>query len=559
MLYKYNVKHSNGINNRSFLMKFSKFGLDERILKGIEKAGFTGTTLVQSETFKHSLKGKDVLVQSQTGTGKTAAFLISLFQLMLTREDLKGKKALILAPTRELALQTEKEARLLGQFLDVKIGCFYGGVGYNQQDKLLQEGVDIVIATPGRLMDYGNSGKILFKDFGYLIIDEADRMFDMGFLPDLRRIMKKMIPASRRVSMLYSATLSHRVKNLAWEYTNEPVEINMSPEQVTVDNIKQTLYHVGAKEKMSLLLGILKNHDPENVLFFTNTKQSAVNVAARLTGNGYECDYIIGDLPQNRRTKIIENIKSGKLKYLVATDVAARGLHINDLDMVINFDIPEDYENYVHRIGRTARAGKSGVAITLACEKFVYGLDAIEQYIKMKIPVEWISDELLVKDESTAEHINRFLKNARGLKVETGDRKKTARTVKAVKREKPAGKTARAKAVKANTAVKDIKSRKRTAAIAVSGKAVKNVKVSDVSVKKTTAKSVLKKPLISKTRVKDKVQRNKISSKSSLSDRMKYYSEKYGEDFVVSREIKAEKKGLGEKISEKVKSLFRKK
>ncbi len=537
-------------------MEFSKFGLDERILKGIEKAGFTTSTLVQSETFKYSLKGRDVLVQSQTGTGKTAAFLISLFQLMLTREDLKDKKALILAPTRELALQTAKEARLLGQFLDIKIGCFYGGVGYNQQDKLLKEGVDIIIATPGRLMDYGNSGKILFKDFGYLIIDEADRMFDMGFLPDLRRIMKKMIPASRRVSMLYSATLSHRVKNLAWEYTNEPVEINMSPEQVTVENIKQTLYHVGGKEKIGLLLGILKNHNPENVLIFTNTKQIAVNVAARLTGNGYDCDYIIGDLPQSRRTKIIENIKSGKLKYLVATDVAARGLHINDLDMVINFDIPEDYENYVHRIGRTARAGKSGVAITLACEKFVYGLDAIEQYIKMKIPVEWITDELLVKDKSTAEHINRFLKNARGLKVETGDRKKAERTAKAVKTEKPVRKTTQTKAVKAGAAVEDNKSRKKTASASV--KSAKSVKASSASVKKAAAKSVVKKSSIKKgqVQVKDKVQKDKISSKASLSDRMKYYSEKYGEDFIVSREIKAEKKGLVEKISEKLKSLF---
>lgn len=547
-------------------MEFSKFNLDERILKGIEKAGFTTCTPVQAETFKYSLKGRDILAQSQTGTGKTAAFLISLFQLMLTREDLKGKKALILAPTRELALQTEKEARLLGQFLDIKIGCFYGGVGYNQQDKLLKEGVDIMIGTPGRLMDYGNSGKFLFKDFGYLIIDEADRMFDMGFLPDLRRIMKKMIPASQRVSMLFSATLSHRVKNLAWEYTNEPAEINMSPEQVTVDNIKQTLYHVGGKEKISLLLGILKKHNPENVLFFTNTKQNAVTVAARLSGNGYECEYIIGDLPQNRRTKIIENVKSGKLKYLVATDVAARGLHINDLDMVINYDIPEDYENYVHRIGRTARAGKSGIAITLACEKFVYGLDAIEQYIKMKIPVEWITDDLLVKDESTAEHMNRFLKTARGLKVEIGDRKKTGRPVKKTETKKPVRKTTVSKAVKVSAAVEDNKSIKKTATASASTKAVKNVKTSAAPVKKTSAKPAVKKVVTKKAVTKkvqvqgnDKVQKDKVSSKASLSDRMKYYSEKYGEDFTVSREIKPEKKGVVEKLSDKVKLLFKKK
>jgi ATP-dependent RNA helicase RhlB len=182
---------------------------------------------------------------------------------------------------------------------------------------------------------------------------------------------------------------------------NEPAEVNMSGEQITVDKIRQALYHVGSQDKLKLLLGLLKKHDPKNVLIFTNTKQGAVRVAACLAGNGYECDYIIGDLPQKKRIKIIDNIKAGKLRYLVATDVAARGLHIDDLNMVINYDIPEDYENYVHRIGRTARAGKSGLAVTLACEKFVYGLEAIESYIKMKVPVEWAADELYVEDSST--------------------------------------------------------------------------------------------------------------------------------------------------------------
>ena len=539
-------------------MEFSKYELDEKILKGIEKAGFTATTPVQAETLKHSLKGKDVLVQSQTGTGKTAAFLISLFQLMLTREDLKGKKALILAPTRELALQIEKEARLLGQFLDLKIGCFYGGVGYNQQDRLLKEGVDIMIGTPGRLMDYGNSGKILFRDFGFLIIDEADRMFDMGFLPDLRRIMKKMIPSTQRVSMLFSATLSHRVKNLAWEYTNEPAEVNMSPEQVTVDKINQIIFHVNTSEKINLLLGILKTHNPENALIFTNTKQNAITVAARLSGNGYVCDYIIGDLPQGRRTKIIESIKSGKLKYLVATDVAARGLHINDLDMVINYDIPEDFENYVHRIGRTARAGKSGIAITLACEKFVYGLDAIEQYIKMKIPVDWVTDELLVADNSSPEHINKFLKNARGSRVETGERKKTG---KSTKTERTGRKPATAKTAGGNASAGSNKSRAKTAASSSTVKAAKNTQPGRITGKKTVVKNERKKPVKVNQQVteKGKYQKDKLPAKASLTDRMKYYSEKYGEDFIVSREIKPEKKGAVKKIADKIKSLFGKK
>jgi len=544
-------------------MEFSKYGLDDKILKGIEKAGFTACTPVQAETLKYSLTGRDVLVQSQTGTGKTAAFLVTLFQLMLTREDLAGKKALILAPTRELALQIEKEARLLGQFLDIKIGCFYGGVGYNQQDKLLKDGVDIMIGTPGRLMDYGNSGKILFRDFGYLVIDEADRMFDMGFLPDLRRIMKKMIPATQRVSMLFSATLSNRVKNLAWEYTTEPAEINMSPEQVTVDKINQTVYHVGGKEKIRLLLGILKKNNPENVLIFTNTKQNAINVAARLSGNGYECDYIIGDLPQNRRTKIIESIKSGKLKYLVATDVAARGLHINDLDMVINFDIPEDYENYVHRIGRTARAGKSGIAITLACEKFVYGLEAIEDYIKMKIPVDWVSDELLADDESKSEHVNSFLKNARGSRVETGERKKGGKPERG---ERTGRKPAAAKPVRVNrTEDPDKKDKRKTAAKAVSAPQVKTGKAKSAHVERPA----VKKSEVSrekKVHAKGKapqsqrvpMDKGKTPKSASLNDRMKYYSEKYGEDFTVSREIKPETGVVG-KLAGKIKSLFGKK
>ncbi|HPX90972.1 MAG TPA: DEAD/DEAH box helicase, partial [Spirochaetota bacterium] len=309
-------------------MKFIELGLDEKLLKGIESAGFKDCTEVQEETFKHSLKGKDVLVQSQTGTGKTAAFLITIFQMLLARDDFKNRKALILAPTRELVLQIEKESKILGTFTDLKTASFFGGIGYDKQEEALREGVDIVIATPGRLLDFAQSGKILFSDFSILVIDEADRMFDMGFYPDIKMILRKLPPSSRRLSMLFSATLSTRVKNLAWEFMNEAIEINMSGDQITVDKIRQTLYHIGTNEKMKLLLGLLKKHNPGNVLIFANTKHEVVRIAASLTANGYNCNYIIGDLPQKKRMRIIEDIKSGKLKYLVATDVAARGLHI---------------------------------------------------------------------------------------------------------------------------------------------------------------------------------------------------------------------------------------
>ena len=540
-------------------MKFTEFELDGRIIQGIEKAGFTKCTDVQGETLKNSLGGRDVLVQSQTGTGKTAAFVITMFHLKLTREDLKDKKILILAPTRELVLQIEKETKLLGSFLDFKIGSFYGGVGYNQQESMLHEGVDILIGTPGRLIDFAGSGKIKFSEIGILIIDEADRMFDMGFYPDIKRMVRRMPLPANRVSLLFSATLSTRVKNLAWEHMNEPVEINMSEEQITVDKIEQAIYHVGTHEKISLLLGLLKKRDPKNVLIFTNTKHDAMRVAGRLTGNGYECDFIIGDLPQKRRTKIIDNIKSGKLRCLVATDVAARGLHINDLDLVINYDIPEDYESYVHRIGRTARAGKSGMAVTLACEKFVYGLEAIESYIKMKIPVEWAGEDLFAEDLCPEEFIREFMRTnkggrempQRGERPARGERRpKTERT----RTERPAhGRDKKETAAerpyqKTRPAAKTVEVAKPAARKAAAIQAEK--------AQRQTAEIKTKDAGFKREKQPDKIKRGK--RKSNLDDRMKLYKEKYGEDFKVSREIAAEGKPEKKSILGRIKSIFRK-
>jgi len=501
-------------------MKFIELGLDERLLKGIELAGFKDCTEVQEETFKHSLKGKDVLVQSQTGTGKTAAFLITIFQMLLTRDDFKNRKALILAPTRELVLQIEKESKILGTFTDLKTASFFGGIGYDKQEEALREGVDIVIATPGRLLDFSQSGKILFSDFSILVIDEADRMFDMGFYPDIKMILRKLPPSSRRLSMLFSATLSTRVKNLAWEFMNEAIEINMSGDQITVDKIRQALYHIGTNEKMKLLLGLLKKHNPGNVLIFANTKHEVVRIAASLTANGYNCNYIIGDLPQKKRMRIIEDIKSGKLKYLVATDVAARGLHIDDLDLVVNYDLPEDYENYVHRIGRTARAGKSGLAITLACEKYVYSLPYIESYIKMKIPVEWPEDDLLAEDLTTDEFVKNFISRSKSASPKRADTAK---------------KKTKAIAKKEKTYIQDEKSQKSRPA---------------------AKKDIIKKTTKSKgTPVAKKQSSQKPIKKASLDDRMKYYQEKYGETFVVNKEIIPEKKKTS--LIDKIFSIFK--
>lgn len=379
-------------------MKFTELSLDQSVLRGVSEAGFLECTPVQEKAFGYTLAGRDVLVQSQTGTGKTAAFLISILQAYATSKP--DGFALVVVPTRELAVQIEAEAHLLGGNTGARITSVYGGVAHAGQEKKLSRGIDLLIGTPGRLLDYAQSNKVSLNSVYTLVIDEADRMFDMGFYPDIWKMIRKMPPPTKRHTMLFSATLSTRVRNLAWKYMNEPGEVEISPQNLTVDQVTQELYHVSAREKLSLLLGILKKDEPENCLIFCNTKVMAMELAWRLTENGLSCSYLIGDLPQKKRLQIIDGLKKGRLLYLVATDVAARGLHVDELSMVVNYDVPEDYENYVHRIGRTARAGKSGKAVTLACEKFVYGLESIEEYIKAKIPVVWYDEGSLEQDLS---------------------------------------------------------------------------------------------------------------------------------------------------------------
>jgi ATP-dependent RNA helicase RhlB len=386
-------------------MKFNEFNLHPDLQKGIDEAGYTGCMPVQEQVMSHAFGGQDLYVQSQTGTGKTAAFLVVIFQRLLTEDFLAGKKALIMAPTRELAVQIEEESNMLGKYLPVKTGSFYGGVGYTQQERLLRDNVQIMVGTPGRVLDLNKSGRMNLMDIAFLVLDEADRMFDMGFYPDLRKLIKVVPPADRRQTMLFSATLNSWVKNLAWEYTKSPFEIEIKPEIVTVEEVDQILYHVPSEEKMKLLLGILKREQPESAIIFCNTKRYTEIVAKRLKMNGYTCEFIVGDLPQSRRLKVIDDVKAGKTKLLVATDVAARGLDIEALAMVVNYDLPSEAENYVHRIGRTARAGKTGRAITLVSEQDVYELPAIERYIGKKLPSEIASAELHAEDASAGRQI----------------------------------------------------------------------------------------------------------------------------------------------------------
>ncbi len=381
-------------------MEFKSLGLHEDLLKALDEAGFTDCMPVQEAVFAHSLAGEDIYAQSQTGTGKTAAFLVTILQRVMMVPELRKRKSLILAPTRELAVQIETETKRLSKYLPVSSGSFYGGVSYGPQIDMLRDDVQIIIGTPGRIIDLIQQGKMLLKDVGFLVIDEADRMFDMGFIDDLRKLIRYLPPPAQRQTFLFSATLNVRVKNLAWEYMDSPKEIVIEPEKVTVEQVTQELYHVGSDEKFRLLLGLLAREKPQSALIFCNQKFMAEEVARRLRANGVECEFIMGDLPQAKRLQVIDRLKTGRLEILVATDVAARGLDVEALDLVVNYDVPLDAESYVHRIGRTARAGKAGKAVTLACEKFVYGLPAIEKYIGMRIPSLPFDESLLAEDKS---------------------------------------------------------------------------------------------------------------------------------------------------------------
>ena len=395
-------------------MNFNELNLSPEVLKGVEKAGFKECTMVQANVLPVSLQGQDVMVQSKTGSGKTAVFLLTIFQRYLKKEG--RSRALVVSPTRELAVQIEEDAKLLSSGIDgYRVGCFYGGVGYEGQNTELKEGLDLYVGTPGRLLYFAHSRKIDFRQFDIVVLDEADRMFDMGFYPDIRNMFGMMRDKGGRQTMLFSATLSTKVRNLAWNYMNDPKEIEVQPEEITVKNITQKLYHVTKEEKFGMLLSILKKINPQSCLIFTNTKDMTVEVSKRLNMNGYKTEYLMGDMAQSKRLETLERMKEGKIHFLVATDVAARGLQIDDLALVVNYDIPEDYENYVHRIGRTARAGKSGIAVTLACETYIYGLEAIENYIQMKIPVFWPDEDGLekVEDKSEGYHYSSRKKSGR--------------------------------------------------------------------------------------------------------------------------------------------------
>ena len=381
-------------------MRFEELVLPKQVQQGIIEAGFTECTPIQESTLPISLSGKDVAGQAQTGTGKTAAFLVTMFTRLLSapKTDDGQPRALILAPTRELVVQIEQDAQLLGNHCGFTIQAIYGGVDYMKQRNALAEGADVIIGTPGRLIDYLKQKIYTLKSIEMLIIDEADRMFDMGFIADLRFILRRLPPFDKRQNLMFSATLNQRVMELAYEFMNGPEKVSVTPEKLTAEKVEQVLFHCSRKEKFPLLLGLLRKEGMARTMIFINTKREGEYLHDRLNANDFPCRLISGDVDQKKRLRILEDFKNGKLPILIATDVASRGLHIDGVSHVINYDLPQDCEDYVHRIGRTARAGAEGKAISLADEDGALYLEAIEEYIRHKVPTEWAEDDLFVND-----------------------------------------------------------------------------------------------------------------------------------------------------------------
>jgi len=380
-------------------IKFREFKLDNRLLRILDEIGFRECTPVQAECLPLILEGHDIAGQAQTGTGKTAAFLLSTIHFLITKKTANNRnlRAVIIAPTRELAIQIHKDAEILNRYCGLKIGLVYGGVDYEKQQERLMNGVDILIGTPGRLIDYFKHGVFNFKFVEVVVLDEADRMFDLGFISDIRYILRRMPKPEKRLNMLFSATLSYRVMELAYEHMNDPVLVKINPEKITADNVNQTLYHVANNEKIPLLIGLLKCTKTTRTIVFVNTKKVAEKVWSYLEGNEIHAAVLSGDVPQKKRQRLFSEFSTGDLKVLVATDLAARGLHIPDVSHVFNYDLPQNAEDYVHRIGRTARAGASGDAVSFACEDYVYSLIDIESFIGYQIPVAAITEGSLQK------------------------------------------------------------------------------------------------------------------------------------------------------------------
>jgi ATP-dependent RNA helicase RhlB len=380
---------------------FESFDLHPHVLSGLHAAGFTRCTPIQALTLPIALAGRDVAGQAQTGTGKTAAFLVAVLNRLLTQpavidRKLSDPRAIIIAPTRELAIQIDKDFRNIGRDTGLRSALIYGGVDYDKQRELLKAGCDLIIATPGRLIDYLKQHVFSFNAIEAVVIDEADRMFDLGFIKDIRFLFRRMPPREQRQGMLFSATLSHRVLELAYDHMNSPEKLEVETETITADRVRQLVYFPAKEEKQPLLMHLLSGIDAHRSIVFVNTKIAAEKVTRALERQGFSVATLSGDVPQAKRERLLAKFQKGEIELLVATDVAARGLHISDVSHVFNYDLPHDAEDYVHRIGRTARLGAEGDAISFACDLYAMGLPDIEAYIDQKIPTASISPDMLI-------------------------------------------------------------------------------------------------------------------------------------------------------------------
>jgi ATP-dependent RNA helicase RhlB len=386
-------------NQAGLPLRFVELPLSTALQHGIADSGFTACTPIQSQSLPLALAGRDVAGQAQTGTGKTAAYLIALFHHLDTRPPLPAKqagpRALILAPTRELAVQIHKDAEALVRHLPYRLALAYGGTDYEKQRKEISDGVDLLIGTPGRIIDFFKQGVFGLRRVQVLVLDEADRMFDLGFIKDIRYVLRRLPERHDRLNLLFSATLSHRVLELAYEHMNDPELVRIEPDKVTVDRVRQCIYFPSNAEKMPLLIMLLRQMDARRTMVFVNTRREAERLREQLERNGILAAAISGDVPQRKRLTMLRDFQAGILPVLIGTDVASRGLHVPDVSHVFNYDLPQEAEDYVHRIGRTARAGATGDAISFGCEDYVTSLPDIEAYVGHKIPVENINrDEL---------------------------------------------------------------------------------------------------------------------------------------------------------------------
>jgi len=380
--------------------KFSNLSLAPQVVTGLDAMGFQYCTAIQEKSIPVLLDGHDIAAQAQTGEGKTIAFLAATFNQLLknTQVTHNQPRTIIMAPTRELAVQIHRDAIELSKSTGLRLGVVYGGEGYESQRQTLEQGVDILIGTCGRLIDYLKQGVFNLNHVEVVVLDEADRMFDLGFIKDIRYLFGKMPPANKRLNMLFSATLSFRVKELAFEHMNDPVSVEIEPEQKSNIRITEELFYPSNEHKMALLQTLIEEEWPDKAIIFANTKHVCEDVYAHLAADNIRVGLLNGDVPQKKRLKILEQFTNGELDVLVATDVAARGLHIPNVTHVFNYDLPDDCEDYVHRIGRTGRAGESGHAISFACEGYVFNLPAIEEYISHALPVSNYEPDSLLTD-----------------------------------------------------------------------------------------------------------------------------------------------------------------